>query len=86
MRRREFIASLAALGLTSGAARAQPAILNPVVGFLALPARVPPAEPYFAAFEKALTGLDSRRAAPFPLSIASPTTAQINSENLLRNW
>lgn len=28
--------------------------LKPVIGFLAIPARVPRAEPYFAAFEKAL--------------------------------
>jgi putative ABC transport system substrate-binding protein len=33
-------------------ARAQ--VAEPVIGFLVLPARVPPAEPYFAAFEKAL--------------------------------
>ena len=47
-------AALAAIGglLTAGlgAARAQPA--KPVIGVLNLPTRVPPSEPYYAAFEK----------------------------------
>ena len=51
--RRVIVAALGgALAARIGAARAQAP--KPVIGFLVLPARVPPSEPYFAAFEKAL--------------------------------
>ena len=51
--RRAIMATLGgALAAGTGAARAQAP--KPVIGFLVLPARVPPSEPYFAAFEKAL--------------------------------
>jgi putative ABC transport system substrate-binding protein len=51
--RRAIMAVLGgALAARIGAARAQAP--KPVIGFLVLPARVPPSEPYFAAFEKAL--------------------------------
>ena len=52
--RRAIVAALGCtLAIRAGAARAQ--ALKPVIGFLVLPARVPASEPYFAAFERALS-------------------------------
>ena len=53
MRRRGFIFGSAALASVRAAAGETPGTV-PIIGFLALPARVPPSEPYFTAFDQGL--------------------------------